>query len=371
MIRLLQRRRPDGEQGAIAIIVSLVMLFVLLPTVALALTSYTRSAVAGEKQRAADSGALTGAASLTLVDLSHVPNLNVLTIPPGSTAFALSRACKATVKAEAVDNRLSSTFAGAPTTCTPGYTPDTSLQPCVNQILGALPALPTLGLPPITIPGIPPLIPPIIIPGGTATTGNIFDIVRSLLPGLLHNGVTVTLDYTVSGPIDALLGRSAPDPSVSKATARRRFKALLPDLNVLLGLPSVTSVPQVILVSAIQALLAQLQALVGPVTVDQTAVNNLLTTLLPTLTIPTIPLLPLGVVSATCANAVHEVISDLQDALKTNPDPSQDLLSCVEQIVLGLAPNFDPLNPLGTLVPLNPTVNTSCTEKVFRAELTA
>ncbi len=367
MARGLTPRRPRGDDGAVAVLVSLVLLFVLLPASALGLSSYTRSGVLAEHARAADSGALTGAAALTLVNLAVLPPVSALTVPPSSATLALSRACTATGRAAAVDNRLTSAFAKPPVSpavpCSASYTPESQFGPCVDTIFAALPPTPTITIPPIVIPAIPPLIPQTVIGGGTASTGSIYGVVRNLIPGLLHNGVTVTVSYRVSGPLDALLNQSGDQPTSVSSEARRRFKALLPDLSA--GNPSLSG-PQAQLVGALQALIVQLRAVAGQ-NPDVNAVGERLNQVLPGSPVPTVPVAPVVVLTGACKAAVQSVLDDLSDALQTNPDPSQDLLTCTQQIVLGLNPSFDPLNPTGGTV----TVDPSCTDKVFRAELTA
>ena len=358
--------RLHGDDGAVAVLVSLLLLFVLLPATALGLTSYTRSGVLAEQTRSADSGALTGAAALTLVNLAVVPPAPSLTVPPNSATLALSRACTATAKAAAVDNTLSTAFASPPLSpavpCTATYTPETQFGPCVDAIFNALPPTPSITIPPIVIPAVPPLIPATTIGGGTASTGSIYGVVRNLIPGLLHNGVTVTVSYRVSGPLDALLQQTGDQPTSVSSEARRRFKALLPDLS---AVNSQLSGPQAQLVGALQALVVQLQAVVGD-GADANDVGDRLNEVLPGSPVPTVPVAPVVVLSGPCKAAAQSVLGDLADALQTNPDPTQDLLTCTQQIVLGLNPSFDPLNPPGGTV----TVDPSCTDKVFRAELT-
>ena len=265
MRRALVFRRPRGEDGAIAIIVSLVFLFILLPASALGLTSYTRSGVLAEKARAADSGALAGAAALTLVNLAVLPPVANLQVPPNSATLALSRACIATTKAATVDDTLSSAFAvgpsGSTAPCTATYTPETSVRPVRRRDLQRATADPERHAAGHRRPGHPPLIPATTIGGGTTGAGSIYGIVRNLIPGLLHNGVSVTVNYRVSGPLDALLGQTGKQDTSTTSTARRRFKALLPDLGAA-GIPGLSD-PQAQLVAAVQALIIQLSAIVG------------------------------------------------------------------------------------------------------------
>ncbi len=382
----LAGRRTPGDDGAVAVLVSLVFLFVLLPAAALGLSSYVRGGVHAEQVRAADSGALTGAAALTLVNLAVLPPVSSLTVPPNSATLALNRACQATRKAAAVGSTLTDGFGAPPLAGVPGcvatYTPETSFGPCVDVITSALPPVPTITVPPIVIPGVPavtvpnpiPGQPPIIVtpeipattlPGGTASATSIYGAVRNLIPGLLHNGVTVTLNYRVAGPLDAIFGSTGMQDKTAEATARRRFKALLPDLAALTGNPTLTPA-QAQLVGALQALIQALKAVVGQ-TIDPNVVTTTLNQLLPGSPVPTVPVAPFTVLTGACKQAAEALLEDLDDAVKTNPDPTQDLLSCVQQVVLGLNPSFDPLNPTGGLV----TVDPNCTDKVFRAEITA
>lgn len=329
--------RPRGDDGAMAVFVCILLVIVLLPATALGLTSYTRSAVQAEKVRSADSGALAGAASLALLDTSAVPANPLQAVSKDGIAF--TKACNAALKAAAVDKELSEGFAKpVGTGCGATYSPDTSLAACAGALLTAVEALPlpvTLpvtvpvpGLPPVTVPGIGPVpsqplptLPPSVTVDPRA-------VLRQLTPALLHNGIKVTMTYTVKGPLDGLLGSSDGSERQAISTARRRFKPLLPQS---LGPVDLT------VLAALRPLVADL----GTIVADN----------------------PGGVLPSQCLPAAKEVFDDLDDALQVNNDPQeQDLLTCLGSVIANL-------DTSGVLANVLPSVDLDCTDQLFRAQL--
>jgi hypothetical protein len=332
--------RPRGDDGAMAVFVCLLLVFVLLPATGLALTSYTRSAVQAEKVRAADSGALAGAASLALLDSAALPANPLQAVSKDGLAFV--RACQAALTAAGVDDSLSRTYAtpvGAG--CGAVYSPDPALGACAGAILDAVEALPLPVTPPVTVTN-PVQPPPITLPGigpvpsqtlpslPPSVTVDPRAVLRQLTPALLHNGIRVTMRYRVKGPLDGLIGRDTTERT-AVSTARRRFKPLLP--QSLAGLP----------VGEVATALA-LRQLVDDV--EEVALDN-----------------PGGVLPAPCLPAAKELFDDLDDALQVNEDPQdQDLLTCLGAVIAGL-------DTSGQLANVLPSVDLDCTDQLFRAQL--
>lgn len=329
----MSARWPRGDDGAMAVFVCIVLVVVLLPATALGLTSYTRSAVQAEKVRSADSGALAGAASLALLDTSALPANPLQSVSKDGLAF--TKACNAALKAAAVDKELSEGFARpVGTGCAAIYSPDTSLAACAGALLTAVQALPlpvtvpVPGLPPVTIPGIGP-VPSQPLPSlPPSVTADPRAVLRQLTPALLHNGIKVTMTYTVKGPLDGLLGGSDGTERQAISTARRRFKPLLPQS---LGPADLT------VLAALRPLVADL----GTIVADN----------------------PGGVLPSQCLPAAKEVFDDLDDALQVNNDPQeQDLLTCLGSVIANL-------DKSGVLANVLPSVDLDCTDQLFRAQL--
>lgn len=327
-----RRACPRGDDGAMAVFVCIVLVLVLLPATALGLTSYTRSAVQAEKSRSADSGALAGAASLALLDTSAVPANPLQAVSKDGVAF--TRACNAALKAAAVDKELSEGFAeDVGTGCAARYSPDPALAACAGVLLDAVEALPLPVDLPVTVPvpGLPPVSLPVVGPVPPLPPSVTVDpraVLRQLTPALLHNGIRVTLTYTVKGPLDGLLGGSDGTQRQAVSTARRRFKPLLPQ--------SLGAVDLAVL-AALRPLVADLGTIVS---------TN-----------------PGGVLPARCLPAAKEVFDDLDDALQVNNDPQeQDLLRCLGSVI-------SHLDTSGVLANVLPSIDLDCTDQLFRAQL--
>lgn len=356
-MRALRPRGMRDDSGAIAVFVCLVMVFVLLPLSGLATTAYVRSGVQAEHVRATDSGALAGAASLVLLDVAALPENPFNQISTDGQAFGIaSSACDA---AALRDNGLSKDYAKR-LTCTARFSPDTSLGSCLDGVLDVAESILPIGIPTEIDTG------PVPDPGGVLggivddiedetglDTGDLTDRVldgiqldlrdttAKLAPALLHNGVRVTMTYTVKGPLDGFIGKDT-STRTAVSTARRRFKPLLPsNLNLLVADPNLAPV-----YTQLSALLLTLEQLVGEGLTD-----------LP-VPLPEPVRDPVGNLPAGCRPAVLEIIEDLRDALKVN-DQEQDLLGCLREYVLGVADS--PLRPLAN--------DPRCVRRLFRAQL--
>lgn len=235
-------RRNDG---AMAIFVSVVALFVLLPLVGLASSSIIRGGVQAELQMGADAGALAGAASIPVGDFE---DLNaVLSGAPSSPTIPgaidpLSVACEQARRTLGANGLLGDTYttrSGAgDVTC------DAQLLgieifldkfgPCFDELskdAPAPPADPTGALPPVPTPE------------------DIREALRRVLPGLLAPGVRVDMGRDVEGPFEPLVNTNDVDvgDQLVEARARRRFKNVivapvivvpsLPDEDPVLGEP--------------------------------------------------------------------------------------------------------------------------------------
>ena len=226
--------RCADESGVVAVITAIVVAAVLVPLTALGLFAYTRSGTLGELKRAADSGALAGAALIPLGNVAFVngyvnqvsPTAGALSssvlasagITLGSPNDPLIAACNVARSAAAASAGLSSEFvqttpAGsslqaieADIHCHADYIPDsdflTRISGCVASVLNPTPAQ-----------VLNPLLPEL----------------QSILPALLHPGVKVTLNWSVRGPIDSVISGSSSTYSnqTTVSGALRRFKNVL------------------------------------------------------------------------------------------------------------------------------------------------
>jgi hypothetical protein len=218
-----RRYRVTDDRGAIAVLAALVVVTLLFPLVALAVTAHVREGAAAELQRAAEAGALAGAASIPLGNLSFL-NAYVAGTPlngffgPG-VPDPLTIACDQARAAIAADGSMNDAFSPAGTTLPPNfckaeYLPDATILSRLGTCLTSLPLGGLLAL----------LIKPVF--------DLLFSQTKTILPGLLNGGVKVTLTRTVRGPFDSLIGGGA-TAQVGKAAAKRRFKnaVVLPGLG--------------------------------------------------------------------------------------------------------------------------------------------
>ena len=220
-----RRYRVTDERGAIAVLAALVIVTMLLPLAALAVTAHVREGASAELQRAAEAGALAGAAAIPLGDLSML-NAYVAGTPlngffgPG-VPDPLTIACNQARAAIASDGSMNDAFSPAGTTlppnfCTAVYLPDATI---LSRLGSCLTSLPLGGL-------LAFLIAPVF--------NLLFSSTKTILPGLLNGGVKVTLTRTVRGPFDSLVGGGGGSTAqVAKAAAKRRFKnaIVLPGLG--------------------------------------------------------------------------------------------------------------------------------------------
>jgi hypothetical protein len=386
----VRRARGHDDGGVIAVLTALLVAFVLLPVTALGLTAYTRGGVAAEMQRAADSGALAGAASLALLDVDTLLGSGLVDeLLPLPDTFAVlgstGRACTAALAARGTSTTspLAQAFSSTPT-CTSGYTPDPVFSSCTAGLATAVTTLTG----PVTdrLTGLLGTLLAPVVGSQVTSLRDVTNAVDRLVPALAHNGVRVALAYSVQGPMDGLLpGGSTPTPSFATADARRQFKALLPNfsqLGSLLGVTPATSglnalgtalaPTEKMLVSTLQLVINSLRFLLGQVSASQLTtfvdgtldlvdatlrpLTGLLTYLLSPLQAP-VTLPPVTKPVGTCLLAAQDLLDDLSNALQINPDGETDLLACLSKEVLGL--------PSLTTV----SVTQSCVNRVFRAQL--
>lgn len=322
-----------SETGAIAVLVSVVLVGAALPLAGLGYSAHVRGATAAELQRAADSGALAGAAAIPLGDLSFVTTYlnNLVGVPllppiPGAPLNPLTVACQRARAAALEDDGFSKTWATpAPNgttspTCTAEYTPDQgALGGITSCVAGIVNYTPLSGLLATLLNLIQGLV------NGLLGAGNI----GRLLPGLLEPGIKVTLTWNQRGPLDAL---NPGDDGTAKlqrttSTARRRFKnvVVLPDV------PGSTGIP----IPLNQAFNTVAQNLIFPTLFQlNTTVGNALS----------------GLGISGCGNLIGALTSDLADLV--NPPPDAEAPT-VQQI---LDDAFATAQPVLVLrIPPNPT----------------
>jgi hypothetical protein len=236
--------RLREERGAIAILAAIVVLFVALPLAAIGMTTYVREGSLGELQRAADAGALAGAASIPLGDINFVRQYvdNPVALGLGSYFSAapnpLDVACEQARLAIGADGTFGDEFSTAGATALPAcsqgttsvgsfsitaeFLPDTAftgtLLNCLNDLVGI---------------NVTSLVPAV---------GNLLSGARNALPALLQAGVKVTVMRAVQGPLDNVLGGSGETVQTAEAAAKRRFKnaVVVPTIDdSLLGLGAI------------------------------------------------------------------------------------------------------------------------------------
>ncbi len=189
-------RGCDRERGAVAVLLSIVLIAVLLPLAAAGLSTYVRAGTAAELQRSADSAALAGARSIPIGNLSVLPPA-IGPVPPEP----LTVACQQAVSAAAADDAFGEDYAGS-LACDARYLYDPDFlgrfQTCTTALTGS----------------------------AIGALGALFNTFHGLLPALHHPGVEVTVSRTVGpGPMDALIpGADAVVTETRTARAIRRFK---------------------------------------------------------------------------------------------------------------------------------------------------
>ncbi|HWB66261.1 MAG TPA: hypothetical protein VG708_05490, partial [Mycobacteriales bacterium] len=205
-------RRADGERGAVAVIVAIVLAAVLLPAIALGTGAYARSTTGAELNRASDTGALAGAAEIPLGNLTFVDNyldqitgtgvgatLQQLGLDDPALPDPLGDACAAAIRDATNSDNLAHAYASTPT-CDAKYLADDGplgqVQNCVNNLTGSAlnnllnllgGLLGGLGL------------------GGLSPT-QLVSSLSAALPALLEPGVKVTMTWNVKAPFDQVMG---------------------------------------------------------------------------------------------------------------------------------------------------------------------
>ncbi len=223
------------EQGATAILIALLALFVLLPLAGLATSSFIRAGTVAELSLAADAGALAGAAAIPVGDIEFlaayidlagdkVPDNEevdalMAKFRPSGAPTPLEIARTQCLAALASNGQIGSAFdSGDPITCEPEYISDldfvNAFGTCFTAVKDsqAWPYLVTL---------------------------------RNALPGLLNPGVRVRATRGVDPPLESLVG-NADSRHTADSYARRRFKnavvlpiIVVPPISV--DIPGVTS----------------------------------------------------------------------------------------------------------------------------------
>lgn len=199
--------RHSDERGAIATLVALLVTAVLVPLVAVSVRSFVRAGTAGELQRAADSGALAGAAAIPLTGIGSLLG-GVFAGPPQP----LELACSQALVAAQADGQLGEDYADPGSwDCTAEYLPDPTFADSAFDCLDAL-------------------------AGADPVTRYLRTLLEELLPALYQPGVRVTVAraFQPSG-LEELAG-AGPGEEVRSAEAIRRVKNAVPLVPALPGI---------------------------------------------------------------------------------------------------------------------------------------
>jgi hypothetical protein len=228
-------RRARRDDGAVAVIYAIVLLGVLMPVFALSTTALVRSTTNGELQRAADAGALAGAAAIPFGDVNFARNFLDATAGGQGTERRLRDlglsydaedpldiACNDVALPNANDGHgLGSRYATA-VGCSASYVSNADLLTQLEDCAAGLARVPA---PAPSLPGVPDL----------PSTPDL----SPLLPALLYPGVRVDMSWHVTGPFDRIVsGAGATETTTS--VARRRFKNMVVVPEV--GLPTGQSI---------------------------------------------------------------------------------------------------------------------------------
>ncbi len=228
--KLFYSSRLGREEGATAILIALLALFVLLPLAGLSTSSFIRSGTQAELNLAADAGALAGAANIPMGDLAFVvtyvnsfaqvracPPLPCDQVPPNDAIDPnnpndaineqiemilpgkpnpITIACDQAEAALERNGRLGDAFGTEAPFCSANYIVDpdflTAFGACVNVI-------------------------------GTNPVGPALKGLADSLPALLKPGISVTFTRRVDPPLESLIGETDVQHRVT-SHARRRFK---------------------------------------------------------------------------------------------------------------------------------------------------
>jgi len=230
MLRRLDRARRDD--GAVAVLYAVVLVFVILPLFAVTTTALVRSTTSGELQRAADAGALAGASEIPFGDVNFARAFLDATAGGQRTDRRLRDlgldyagedprdvACSEVAMPDASSaDGIGSKYA-ASTNCEASYVSDPDLLTELEDCASGLADLP------VDTPDLP---------GGLPGTPTVPDL-SPLLPALLYPGVRVDMSWQVTGPFDSFIDGSGAPQDVT-AVARRRFKNMVVVPEV--GLPT-------------------------------------------------------------------------------------------------------------------------------------
>jgi hypothetical protein len=272
-------RRVRGDHGAVAVLFAIVLAFALLPAIALATGAYVRTSTGTELQRSSDTGALAGAAEIPLGDVnfaesyaSEVTGLGLTTTlqslgiqNASSIPDPLVDACANAMRDATNSDNLGHSYADTPT-CTAKYLPDTSdvadLGNCLNGAAGG------------------------VLGGLGINLSALVSSIQGLLPALLEPGVSVTMSWHVTAPLDQVFGGNHGKAQTSTSYARRRFK-------------NIVVLPQV-----------------GPINLNPTLQQTraeVLSLFQPLETALSTP--PLSAVAGQCATVLSDVEGDVADAV--------------------------------------------------------
>lgn len=209
------RKTLQEDSGAIAVLYSIVFVFVVVPMLVVGTTAYVRSATTGELQRASDSGALAGAATIPFGNTDFVVNYLDAT-SAGATTATLSQlglddpspdplqiACDQAEQSATDPHNVGATYAvkNGPVSCDSAYLSDPTLVGAAKACAAGL------GVQVPMLPGQPDF--------------------SSLLPALFHPGVETTMSWQVEGPLDQALGGNRSRLETTTSVARRRFKDIV------------------------------------------------------------------------------------------------------------------------------------------------
>lgn len=325
-------RRPRGDRGVVAVLTAVMVATVLVPVSALGLSAYTRSATSAELSRAADAGALAGAAAVPLADLDAI---QAYLADAELAQVALDVACQRALRAAGAEATLARTYVTSPRTggvprptCDADYTPDTELAACADALADTVDE----------------------VTGEPAADPLVKVLVKALAPALFRNGVEVRLTWQVRGPLDGVFN-AGPTTQTAVARARRRFNPLGLD-----ALPAAVTG-----LASVQELREQLAEVFAEVADD---VDD---------------------AQPGCGPGVEQVAADVDDALQAKGE-EETLVECATNVVEDVLPPLalptavptalPPLPPLvvptavPTALPPLPDVDLEgCQRGVFRAQL--
>lgn len=310
------------EQGAVAVVVAIVLALAMMPALALGTGAYVRSSTATELQRASDSGALAGAAEIPLGDINFAENyLNQIGYLSATQSYTgvgvvstlqqlgiqnyaqlpdpLVDACKVALADASDPHNLASAYATYDTNsqppssdanswCKAAYLPDAgvlgSAQTCLNSISGLSTLSTGLGSA-LSLLGL-----------GALSPTKLLAALQSTLPGLLRPAVQVTTSWKVKAPFDSIFNATG-STQTTVSVARRLFKNAVVLPSVTIGATTVNVDP------TLQITRNQLLSTLGTVESTLTTLNSL---------VPGI---------GTCSSVISNLSGDLADAVDPPSNP--------------------------------------------------